>query len=214
MPTLLHVLLRVALAIFTPPTDADAQAPRRFAPEEVTVDHARARVWAARVAAAVYGVDPDAKYLREGAHELLPDVDAPDRIDHFVEAALTAQTSRVPAALLVALAWGESRFDSAARPACGVMQVYPRYLDEPASACDEWRRDLRAGVRAGVREIELMLDDKRVHGNMRRALLYRACGNSAFDGSCSKAKRSWVTAALARWRALSTYVALRSLTFS
>jgi hypothetical protein len=79
MPTHLHVLFRVALAIVTPPTDADAAALHRFAPEEVTVDRARAHVWAARVAAATYDVDPD-MILAIGYHE-----------SHFAENAVTAE---------------------------------------------------------------------------------------------------------------------------
>jgi hypothetical protein len=143
----------------------------------------------------------DAWHLHNTAREL-PDVESLELVDQFVDVALELQTPRVPAALIVAIAWGESRFDSSAHPACGVMQVYPRDLGEPAAACDEWRHDQRAGVRAGVREIELMLADKRVRGDMRRALLYRACGNRAFDGSCDVKKYAWVTAAMARWRAL------------
>jgi hypothetical protein len=132
----------------------------------------------------------------------LPDVDHPAMVDPFVDAALAEQTPRVPAALIVALGWGESRFDPAAQPACGAMQVYPNDLDEPWSRCAEWRKDLVAGVRAGVREIEVMLADRRVGGNMKMALLYRACGNKAFDGTCASAKYAWVEAAISRWRVL------------
>lgn len=135
-----------------------------------------------------------------GANEL-PDVDTA-KTNAFVAIALDEQTPRVPAALLVSLGWGESRFDPEAQPACGALQVYPKDLDEPQSRCAEWRKDLRAGIRAGVREIEVMLADKRVRGNLKKALLYRACGNKAFDGTCSAAKYAWVDAAIARWRML------------
>jgi len=130
----------------------------------------------------------------------LPDVATPGMADDVVDFAVMRQTRRVPAALIVALAWGESRFDPMASPACGVMQVYPNDLGEPASACALWRRDLQAGVRAGVREIEMMLDDKRVHNDLYLALLYRACGNQAFNGTC--AKHAWVRDALYRWHTL------------
>jgi hypothetical protein len=53
------ILIRIALAIFTPTSDADAEALHRFAPRYVTVDGARAHVWSARVAATAYGVDVD-----------------------------------------------------------------------------------------------------------------------------------------------------------
>lgn len=147
----------------------------------------------------------EAPHLHNAARKL-PDVTSHDLVDRFVDVAVELQTPHVPAALLVALAWGESRFEASARPACGVMQVYPHDLGEPATACAEWRSDSRAGVRAGVREIELMLNDKRVRGDMRRALLYRACGNKAFDGSCSAKKRAWVTASMVRWHALAARV--------
>lgn len=135
------------------------------------------------------------------AHEM-PDVDHPEMIDPFVTAALAEETPNAPAALLIALGWGESRFDPRAQPACGAMQVYPNDLDLPWSKCEEWRKDLRAGVRTGVLEIEIMLADKRVAGNLYRALLYRACGNSAFNGTCNPNKYAWVDLALARYHAL------------
>lgn len=140
--------------------------------------------------------------LRRVARDL-PDVEG-DRAAQFVDAAIAHATPRVPAELLVALAWGESRFDPEAKPACGVMQVYPHDLDAPPTACAAWRRDLHAGVQAGVTEIEIMLDDHRVHGSMQLALLYRACGNRAFDGTCASAKYAWVRGALERWRAIAT----------
>ena len=55
----MQILIRIALAIFTPTSDADAAALHRFAPSYVTVDAAREHVWAARVAVAAYNVDAD-----------------------------------------------------------------------------------------------------------------------------------------------------------
>jgi hypothetical protein len=55
----MQILIRIALALFTPTSDADAKALQRFAPSYVTVDAAREHVWAARVAATIYDVDPD-----------------------------------------------------------------------------------------------------------------------------------------------------------
>jgi len=178
----MQVLLQILLAITAPPSAVDVGGLQRGAAE---VLHRLS----------------EACHLHERARAL-PDVESPDLTDQLVVAALEEQTPRVPAALIVAIAWGESRFDRDARPACGVMQVYPNDLEEPASACVEWRRDLRAGVRAGVREIEIMLADKRVRGDMRRALLYRACGNKAFDGTCSTPKHAWVKATMERWHVL------------
>lgn len=50
-------ILRFLIALFTPVSDADAEALHRFAPRYVTVETARDHVWAARTAAAAYGVD-------------------------------------------------------------------------------------------------------------------------------------------------------------
>ena len=55
----MQILIRIALALFTPTSDADAEALHRFAPSYITVDVAREHVWAARVAGAAYGVDAD-----------------------------------------------------------------------------------------------------------------------------------------------------------
>jgi hypothetical protein len=130
--------------------------------------------------------------------EQLPDV-KPDLTAPMVESALRHGTDKIPAALIVALAWGESRFQLDAKPRCGVMQVWPADIDRPASDCEVWRRDLDAGVMAGVEEIRMLLADSRVAGDMRRALLYRACGNVAFDGTCDGKKIRWVNEAISRW---------------
>lgn len=125
-----------------------------------------------------------------------PDV-APGHAAVVLDAAQHQQTAQVPAALIVVLAWHESRFDPKAGPACGVMQVYPKDIARPASDCAIWATDVAAGVRAGVVEIETMLKDKRVNGNLRRALLYRACGNKAFVGTgCTRDKVAWVNTIL------------------
>lgn len=55
----MQIFLRILLAIMTPTSDEDAEALHRFAPNEVTVEAAHDHVWAARVAAAAYGVDAD-----------------------------------------------------------------------------------------------------------------------------------------------------------
>jgi len=152
-----------------------------------------------RISFALHHVADNAR-LHEVARGL-PDVE-PEKADRFVDAAIAKQTSQVPASLLVALGWGESRFDEQAQPACGVMQVYPQDLDESPATCVHWRTNVAAGMEAGVREIEMMLADNRVRGDLQKALLYRACGNRAFDGTCDAKKYTWVTAAIARWHAI------------
>lgn len=141
--------------------------------------------------------------LDEAARQL-PDLPRGELVDQFVGAAVAEQTPRVPAELIVALGWGESRFEPWSGPGCGALQVFPRTIDAPPSACTAWRHDLRAGVHAGVVGIEMMLDDRRVRGDMHLALLYRSCGNSVFDGTCSARKHAWVRAAIARWRRIAS----------
>ena len=131
----------------------------------------------------------------------LPDTDA-TLVRPMVDAAIAEETPRAPAALLVAAAWGESRFDQRAQPLCGVLQVSPVDIGRPMSDCAAWRGDLQLAVRAGVTEIETMMADARVAGDLRRMLLYRACGNKAFDGTCAAAKYAWVEATIARYRQL------------
>lgn len=126
-----------------------------------------------------------------------PDVDPADVTTAWVAAEIE-QTQRVDASLLMAIMWHESRYQPSAGPACGVMQVYPHdiYLDD-ATSCRAWRTDVRAGVHAGVVEIEMMLAEKRVGGDLHTALMYRACGGRAFiPGACTMA--GWVNKVLER----------------
>jgi hypothetical protein len=124
-----------------------------------------------------------------------PDVDPIDVVVAWVAVELEA-TPHVDAQLAMALMWPESRYQATAGPACGVMQVYPHDIGlDDRSSCALWRRDVRAGVHAGVVEIEMLLADRRVH-NLREALLYRACGNKAFTGECDMGV--WVDRVLTR----------------
>lgn len=129
----------------------------------------------------------------------LPDV-KPGLAATMVEAATAAETPRVGADLVLGIAWPESRFEIGAMPRCGVMQVWPADLDLPARECARWRSSQRDGAAAGVLEIETMLSDRRVAGDVRVALMYRACGGSAFTGRCQKAR--WVSDAMERARQL------------
>jgi hypothetical protein len=142
----------------------------------------------------------------QSATAALPDTQ-PELVAPMVFAAMLEATPRAPAPLLVALAWGESRFEQGAQPLCGVLQVSPTDIGRPMSDCAVWRKDLRLAVRAGVTEIETMLADQRVAGDLRRMLLYRACGNEAFSGGCSASKYAWVEAAIARYHLLERAVA-------
>ncbi len=132
--------------------------------------------------------------LRSAALEL-GDVKV-EHVDAFIRSALKHATPHAPVELLVALGWPESRFDPHAGPACGVLQVYPNDLDLPWQLCAVWARDVDAGMAAGVLEIETLLRDHRVHGDLWLALDYRACGNSAFVGGCGK--EAWIAGVLTR----------------
>ena len=136
----------------------------------------------------------------QAAARALPDV-RPAQANAAAKAALEAETPRVSAELVLSVMWGESRFEPNERVGivCGVMQVSPAYMGLPyGKTCRLWEHDLLAATRAGVFEIEQDLDDPRVRGDMTRALLYRACGNSAFlrpgsVGACQKtAAPGWI----------------------
>ena len=134
--------------------------------------------------------------------EALGDV-RPGLAQPAVEAALAAGTLDVPAELLLSIAWGESRLEPSPRGrgrACGILQVVPEDIGLPhAATCALWARDLAAAFAAGVLEIRTELADRRVHRDLRLALLYRACGNAAFAGTCEKrAYPSWVLRRAAR----------------
>ncbi len=121
-------------------------------------------------------------------------------------AAVDHATPRVPAELLLGVAYVESRFDPTAtsriegsvrrtgsypsrRPPrggvhgslfCGPLQTYARTWQ----GCLEMR-DLAVGYQAGVKELGQWLRDRRVDGDVRRALLGHACGNAGLRaGRC------------------------------
>lgn len=116
-------------------------------------------------------------------------------MDAAVNAALEFEPADVPgldAPLILAIAWSESRFQTHAKPLCGVMQVSPRDMDQHRSMCRVWRRDIRSGIEVGVAEIRKIMDEiPRVRGDLSRALEYRACGGVAFTRRCHK--RRWVS---------------------
>jgi energy-converting hydrogenase Eha subunit A len=130
--------------------------------------------------------------LRALAHNL-PDIPA-DRIDQAVASAIVHATPVITAGLIVMLCWAESRClpKTHDNTGCGVLQVDPKDMDESPSMCAIYAESIESGIAIGVREIELLLADHRVHGNLRLALQYRACGNIAFDGTCSLKKLRWV----------------------
>lgn len=127
--------------------------------------------------------------LLTAAVESLGDVKA-QYIKPIVSAALAYETPQIPAELILSIAWGESRMIPSTRTGrvCGVMQVNPIDIGRRNHAfhCRQWSHSAALGVKAGVEELSMMLKDIRVKGNLRKALLYRACGNNAFTGRCRK----------------------------
>jgi hypothetical protein len=158
------------------------------------------------------GADERTARVAENA-SLLPDV-RPDRLHAAVDAAFSTETPSIPAELLLSIAWLESRMEpaTAVGRVCGVMQVDPYTIGQPRSICALWARDVRAAFAAGVLELEIMLRDRRVMGDMRLALLYRACGNSAFDGSCRKTRYPGIVLRRAGWLRWSLHGRERTVT--
>jgi hypothetical protein len=119
----------------------------------------------------------------------LPDV-RPDLVLPAVVGALTAETPDFPGALLISIAWGETRLDGSVHTGrvCGVMQSM---ITSP-SDCRKWINPIN-GFRAGVAELEEWHHDHNTHGKLNTVLLAQACGMSAFNGTCTKqAWPNWV----------------------
>lgn len=133
------------------------------------------------------------KAARDRSLELYRKVDALPDVDHedasrAVDAALVVETAQAPAELLLAIAWGESRYKASTITghACGPMQTIP----SKHISCQAMQIPL-IGFAAGAAELRSWL--RVAHGDLRLALLAYACGNSAFDGTCKKtAWPGWV----------------------
>jgi hypothetical protein len=125
-----------------------------------------------------------------------------------VEAAQAAATDHVSSELLLGIAFVESRFDATAvsrvegrarktgrypwtaPPAqlnpraslyCGPLQTYA-----PSWSACMGMRDLRVAYAAAASELERWMRDRRVRGNVARALAGHGCGNyGVLTGSCN-----------------------------
>jgi hypothetical protein len=138
--------------------------------------------------------EPRITNIRENARRL-PGVDR-SLIEPILMAAKANETYGIPAELLVAIAWFESRFNPDPNAItgrrskfCGSMQVYPPYVDRRWDArkmCQTWRRDVMAAMYGARRGIEVIKADPRINGRLGRALMYRSCGESFLRGTCRK----------------------------
>jgi hypothetical protein len=136
-----------------------------------------------------------------------PWMQPPDVYAH-IEAAEAAATERVTGELLLGIAFIESRFDATAvsrvegqtrRTGRYPSTAAPVQLDRRASLycgplqtfASSWPsclqlRDLKAAYAAGAAEIERWLNDRRVRGNVSRALAGHGCGNRGVaTGRCN-----------------------------
>lgn len=125
-----------------------------------------------------------------------------------VAAAQMAATERVPSELLLGMAFVESRYDPTAvsrvegrarktgaypstSPPAGLNPRASLYCGPLQTFAPSWSaclglRDLRTGYMAATAEIEHWLADRRVHGNMARALAGHGCGNyGVLTGNCN-----------------------------
>lgn len=126
-----------------------------------------------------------------------------------VHAAATAATDEVPAELLLAVAYVESRFDPTwvsrveshkRRTSRYRSTTPPKKLDRRAflycgplqTRAATWdaclaQRDLLVAYRAGATELTSWLHDKRVRGDITRALAGYGCGNHGVrTGKCNR----------------------------
>jgi hypothetical protein len=140
-------------------------------------------------------------------HSAMP-VDSLEAVAH-VQAATAAATERVPAELLLAIAYVESRYDVTALSRIeGNKRVHGRYPSTTAprklrkgtslycgplqTFAKDWdeclrQRDLKVAYATAVKELEHWLDDRRVRGDMTRALAGYGCGNHGVKtGKCNR----------------------------
>ena len=113
-----------------------------------------------------------------------------------------ARETGFPVALLVAVAWEESRMNPRARSgagARGLFQLMPQTARELGTSPD----DPRASIRAGARYLSQLL--KRFGGNLDLALAAYNAGPSAVDrsgGAPSGETMTYVANVTAAWRSL------------
>jgi len=133
---------------------------------------------------------------------------APAAAHAHVVAAYEVATEQVSPELLLAIAFVESRFDPTAtsrvegrvrrtgsypstRPPAGLDTRASLYCGPLQTFAASWgqclaARDLRVAYAAGVAEIQRWLGDRRVRGNVSRALAGHGCGNfGVTSGSCN-----------------------------
>jgi hypothetical protein len=127
-----------------------------------------------------------------------------------VHAAMQASTDEIAPEVLLAIAYVESRFDTLAlsrleagkrvrgrylsdvapkkwKPGtslhCGPLQTWAKTWDE----CLRYRSDLRAAYAAGAHQLSTWLRDRRVRGDLTRALAGYGCGNHGVKtGKCNR----------------------------
>lgn len=140
-------------------------------------------------------------------HSAMP-IDSLEAVAH-VHAASSASTEHVSAELLLAMAYVESRYDETAvsrvegtkrvvgsYPSttppknlrkgaslyCGPLQTFAKNWDE----CMK-QRDLKVAYATAAKELEHWLRDRRVRGDMTRALAGYGCGNHGVKtGKCNR----------------------------
>lgn len=141
-------------------------------------------------------------------HSAVPELAIDVAYEH-ASAAIAAATPTVGVELLLAIAFVESRYDPTwvSRVERGRRKIGrhpsttpPRHLDRKASLfcgplqtyARSWRsclalRDSRLGYAAGVAEIQSWLRDRRVRGDVKRALAGHGCGNHGVTtGRCNR----------------------------
>ena len=140
-------------------------------------------------------------------HAAVPALDLPDAYEH-AGAALAASTERVQPELLLAVAFVESRFDPTATsrvvnghrttgrypsssPPSGLDTKATLFCGPLQTIATTWNeclamRDVDHAYAAGAAELEKWLGDRRVHGDVKRALAGHGCGNfGVTTGRCN-----------------------------
>lgn len=111
----------------------------------------------------------------------------PDQVEENVARALDVETDEVPAEILLAIAWRESKYDPTARPGCGVMQVLRKYAGR--TGCAYARLGVGEGYVMGAWALSLWVEP--CSGKRARGVTVTECILNAYAEGGAAGRRGW-----------------------
>lgn len=126
--------------------------------------------------------------LAAGIQREAPWVDEATALEH-AEAAIAHERPDLPAELMLAIAWRESKYDPTARPDCGVMQVTRKNLGGSRAACAAARADAAAGYQVGADAFGRWVDQ--CQGDRKRRVSVLRCALNGYAEGTAAGRRGW-----------------------